>query len=207
MGKSTQQESSVPTMSVEDYVAAYAAASVGDKTRMRNTVTEAAMEAVTRGDMEAAAHYAAVSAALKAHRMVASVGPDYTQLASDLAATLEAAAASLRSGIEVPEVGLVRATEPGTPDADQVTKLATIKTRAARSGNGAVSSFIAEHVTDEPRTIAELLRSASVDGYRPSSGAIGACLIRVENGDEVPEGWEAVTIDRDGKRVRGAVAL
>lgn len=188
-------------MTVADAVALYAAATPGEKARMRNAATDAAMAAVMSGDMEAAAHYGAIRAALVATKSTPA-GPDYVGRASDLAATYEAAAAALRAGVEV-DGTTVRATRPGVVDTRQLDKLTSIPVRAARSANGTVAAFIAAHVTDTPATIAQLLGRASVDEYRPSTGAIGACLVRVENGTEEVDGWTVA--DVDGRR--GAVAI
>jgi hypothetical protein len=189
-------------LSVDDAVAAYHAASVGEKSRMRTAVTDAAMAAVMSGDMELAAHYGTIRNALSAAKP-ATPSVDYAAVASDMAATYEAAAKSLRDGIDFGDT-IVRATMPGTADDATVAKLTTIRTRAARSANGTVAAFIAAHVTDTPRTIAELLNAAGVDAaYRPSSGAIGACLVRVANGTEEVDGFAVADID--GRR--GAVAI
>lgn len=187
-------------------VAHYAGLSRGDKVRFRNAMRDAAMAAVMAQNMDRATRYGAALAAVESARPSTATGPDYVTIVSDLAATLELAASLLRSGVRVGDADsgpIVRATEPGTPDAKRVADLTTVRTRAARSANGTVASWIAAHVTDVPMTIAQLRATADVSAYMPSTGAIGACLVRVANGDEDVDGFAVV--DVDGRR--GAVAI
>lgn len=188
-------------LSVDDAATAYAAATPGEKARMRTAVTDAAMAAVMAGDMETAAHYGAIRSALKS-ATPATPARDYVGELSDMAATLEAAAHAIRTtGVEVDGV-TYRGTRPGV--VGDTSALTTPRpSRAKRSANGTVAAFIAAHVTDTPRTIAQLLAAAPVDAYRPSTGAIGACLVRVADGAEEVDGWTVA--DVDGRR--GAVAV
>jgi hypothetical protein len=201
----TTLSTTVSDRALSRILSSYASASRGDKVRIRNAVTAGAMAGVMAGDMSRATRYGTVAQALDSARSASvTTGPDYVGIASDLAATLEAAASALRAGVMVDGVDhLIRATRPGVADDAMVEKLSTVRTRAARSANGTVAAWIAAHVTDVPMTIAQLRASADVTAYMPSTGAIGACLVRVANGDEEVDGFAVA--DVDGRR--GAVAI
>jgi hypothetical protein len=195
-------------LSLADAVSAYQLADASTKGKMRTAVTDAIVAAVMRGDMDTAQHLGAIKEALVPAKSTPT-GPDYATIVSDMAATYEAAAQVLRHGISLSDEDptLVVANQPGTVDEKLVAKLTTVRTRAARSENGAVAEFIGAYVTDEPRSAAELLNAAGADAaYRPSTGAIGACFIRVLNGSDEADGWTVQTVSRDGKKVRVAVA-
>jgi hypothetical protein len=200
---STTLNTTLSDRAIARIVASHAAMSRGDKVRNRNNLVSSAMAAVMSGNMTRATRYGSAVTAIDSARTATASGPDYTATASDMAATLEAAASMLRHGVTMADGSTVVASMPGTANMADAEKMATIRTRATRSANGTVAAFIAAHVTDTPRTVAELLNDAPIDGYRPSSGAIGACLVRVANGTEEVDGFAVA--DANGRR--GAVAV
>lgn len=201
MSNTTSTSILTSTMSDVEVSATYAAADLKGKAAIRDEVKASMTSAIMAGDVDLAQRWVAISTLCVAAKPAKSE-VDYGQVASDLAATLEAAASFLRQGGLDVDGHLYRATSLGTPDLDRAMVLATPKARKA--GRGAVIAYVDSVVTDEPQTIAQLrsawVASSDYSKSAPSAGAIGAAFERVVGGAEA--GFEVVDI----KGTKGAVS-
>lgn len=199
-------------------VAAYAAASVGEKNRMRSAIGDAigaAVVAASMGDTDALARAATLVATRDAFGPATPDRPavDYGMALANRRATLVAALAAIRAGDYVlPDGATVNGDIPwlsGTPDAAMVRDYATVTGR--KNGRGAVVPFIVAALAtgSGPMTASDIHNAWSAVGATddyptagPSVGAIGAAFMRVLNGADGADDYGFdVTTNATGTRV------
>jgi hypothetical protein len=190
------------TATTDDIAAAYVAATPSEKSAMRTAATDAITAAVVAGDVEAAQRCVAARDAMVAAKSTTPV-VDYAARIADHRATLVAAITAIDGGNYTLPDGVscdVSTVDFAAGVAGDVSRFVAVSGR--KSGRGNVADYIAATLGDTPMTIAGLRAGwVSSDDYPtapPSSGAIGACLLRDDD-----DRFDAV--DVDGKA--GAVAV
>lgn len=199
--------------SATDYAATYAAATVGEKNRMRTAIGDAIDAAVRSGDFASATALVAIRDTFgPAAKSTPAV--DYVGLFADMRATYAAAIARIDAGdvvvpdgVTVPDMSDLSS---GVADDARVTALVTVTGR--KSGKGRVVPFIvaALATSDGPMSASDIHNAwtavGASDDYPtegPSVGAIGAAFARrmdTDRDDTDDYGFD-VTTNAAGTRV------
>lgn len=185
MSTNTKQKNSVSNEEiVAEFVSKYDSATGGEKTRIRNAVTEAAMQAMKDGNADLAMALIAARDDMKAAKQA---GPTRTlgQNLADRYVTLQHALAEVQRQVDnlTPDQ-LADEDYVPNPDAKLIDRLATVaSTTKAATFRGAVAAYVADvanHLGSGEYTVADIA-NAPVDYPTPNAkpgGAIGAYLDR-----------------------------